>query len=173
MRTTPCCGISQPLTRAFRVYSAKNSRDRIAAIAAAAKTMKKPCEIRGASRTGPSHCVWRATMTSVRNSVSFAGSVSFRSAITRGFQDGVGIGLIHDAEILYVELHFDHFPHPARLEHLADPRIEEVLEQGWPGGREVEGGRLDDVLGGSDVQFVHPGDRLDDAGRMGDAQGAQ
>ena len=86
-RTTPSCGRSQPLTRAVRVNSPKQSSATIAAAAVTPASVNHRNEARGASITVPSHCVCRASITSERNrrNSAPAGRASARAA-TAGTQ---------------------------------------------------------------------------------------
>src|SRR5712671_2557706 len=70
-------------------------------------------------------------------------------------------------------MHFD-LPHPPAGRHqLADPRVEEVLQQGRPRRFEVEPGIFGDGALDRDGNLVGARGRLDHAWRMRDPQGAQ
>src|SRR5919112_258250 len=88
------------------------------------------------------------------------------SSVVRGAWVAVSV---RNVVILYLELYVDHLNRAGNALHLADPRIEKILEQRRSGCLEIERRSLLHILASDEVEFVPACDRLNDAGGVSDA----
>jgi hypothetical protein len=79
---------------------------------------------------------------------------------------------IRDRHFIHLETYFDQALDLGDRQGLANLRVEEISQQGRADGPEVEFRMFDNAALGDEVQLVQARDRLDEAWRMGDAQGA-
>src|SRR6185295_11695550 len=122
---SPCSGTRRPTVCTVRGYSPRKRRPRREAVTITAQAAKRRYDSRGTSSTVPSHWAWRLASASGRKSVI----MSSRGELCAS---------LGDDELPHLEVQLDH-PHllvdPV---YLADPGVEEVLEQRGPGRLEVE-----------------------------------